>query len=155
MSTKATKPAKSQPAPKTYTVQEGATFWSIAKGLPGVTADDLMKANPYVDSRKLRIGQKINLVVAKPKAQPKKPKQKTSTYTGTSIVDYLRSIGMDPSFNNRKQLAVKYGIKNYRGTAEQNLASLNAICNGAKPKAAPKRKPSRRKPPPQLKSVPR
>jgi N-acetylmuramoyl-L-alanine amidase len=58
-----------------------------------------------------------------------------------SIVTYLNSIGEDSSFSNREKLAAKYGIKGYRGTAEQNLALLDKLRSGAKPvtsKPAPK-----------------
>lgn len=41
-------------------------------------------------------------------------------YTGTSIVDALKSIGVDSSFSNRKKIALKNGITNYKGTANQN-----------------------------------
>lgn len=44
-----------------------------------------------------------------------------------SLVDYLKNIGVDSSFANRKRLADKHGIRNYRGTAEQNLQLLNRL----------------------------
>lgn len=44
-----------------------------------------------------------------------------------SIVDYLKNIGMNSSFENRRQLAKQYGIDNYRGTASQNLQLINLI----------------------------
>lgn len=44
-----------------------------------------------------------------------------------SLVDYLKMIGVDSSFANRKRLAEQNGIKNYRGTAEQNLQLLNKL----------------------------
>jgi hypothetical protein len=50
-------------------------------------------------------------------------------YTGVSIVDYLKSIGQDSSFANRKKLAAGMGIQNYMGTAEQNTQMLNAMRN--------------------------
>lgn len=50
-----------------------------------------------------------------------------STYTGSSIVDYLKSIGQDSSFNNRKKLAQANGISNYTGTATQNTKLLNIL----------------------------
>src|SRR5690625_1368351 len=50
-----------------------------------------------------------------------------STYTGGSIVDYLKSIGQPSSFAHRKKLASKHGIKNYKGTASQNTRLLNAL----------------------------
>lgn len=54
-------------------------------------------------------------------------KPATSNYKGDSIVDYLNSIKVDSSFNNRKKLASQYGVKNYSGTASQNTALLNAM----------------------------
>lgn len=54
-----------------------------------------------------------------------------STYTGNSVVDYLKSIGQDSSFSNRAKLAAQYGISNYTGTAAQNLELLNKLKSGA------------------------
>lgn len=51
----------------------------------------------------------------------------SSTYTGSSIVDYLKSIGQDSSFSNRKKLAAANGISNYTGTASQNTQLLNKL----------------------------
>lgn len=48
----------------------------------------------------------------------------SSSYTGTSVVDYLKSIGADSSFANRKILATSYGITGYTGTASQNTKLL-------------------------------
>lgn len=45
----------------------------------------------------------------------------------TSIVDYLNSKKMVSSFAARKNLAAKYGIKNYSGTSSQNLQLLNIM----------------------------
>ncbi len=58
---------------------------------------------------------------------PSKPKPKPSGYTGNSVVDYLKSIKADSSFGNRKKLAAKHGIKNYRGTAAQNTQLLKKL----------------------------
>ncbi len=55
---------------------------------------------------------------------------KTSTYTGTSLVDYLKSIRVDSSFANRQKLASANGIKNYKGTAAQNTTLLNKLRSG-------------------------
>ena len=63
-------------------------------------------------------------------SKPSAPTQSApsgSTYTGTSVVDYLKSIGQDSSFANRKKLATQYGISNYSGTAAQNLELLNKL----------------------------
>lgn len=54
-----------------------------------------------------------------------------SAYTGNSIIDYLKSIGQDSSFANRKKLADQYGISNYSGTAAQNTQLLNLMRGGA------------------------
>lgn len=51
----------------------------------------------------------------------------SSEYTGTSIVDYLKSINVDSSFTNRKKLAEQNGIVNYTGTSEQNTKLLNIL----------------------------
>src|SRR5690625_3491065 len=66
---------------------------------------------------------------SKPKPKPrKKPSTPSkSTYTGDSIVDYLKSIGQPSSFAHRKKLAQQHGIKNYTGTASQNTRLLNAL----------------------------
>lgn len=49
-------------------------------------------------------------------------------FNSTSIVDGLKSIGVDSSFSNRKKIAVANGISNYTGTAAQN----SKLCNIAK-----------------------
>lgn len=54
---------------------------------------------------------------------------KVNGYTGNSIVDYLTSIGKASDFSSRKVYAENYGIENYSGTAEQNIALLKAMRN--------------------------
>ncbi len=42
-----------------------------------------------------------------------------------SIVDFMKSKGLDSSFEARKLIAeTKYGISNYTGTADQNVHLL-------------------------------
>ena len=53
-----------------------------------------------------------------------------ANYSGGSIVDGLKSIGVDSSFNNRKKLAKLNGISNYLGTPSQNTALLNLLKAG-------------------------
>ena len=53
--------------------------------------------------------------------------KKTSNYKGNSIVDYLKSVGIDSSYKNRKKLAKENGINNYTGTANQNLKLLEKL----------------------------
>ena len=50
-----------------------------------------------------------------------------ANYKGSSIVEALNSVGYDSSFANRKKMAAKLGIENYKGTAEQNIAMLNKL----------------------------
>ena len=47
-----------------------------------------------------------------------------------SIVEALKSIGVDSSFNNRKKIAVKNGINNYTGIATQNIELLDKLKAG-------------------------
>ncbi|AXF54636.1 N-acetylmuramoyl-L-alanine amidase [Salicibibacter kimchii] len=48
--------------------------------------------------------------------------------SGEGIVDYMNRIGMDSSYDNRKDLAENtYGISNYTGTASQNNDLLNEL----------------------------
>lgn len=53
-----------------------------------------------------------------------------SDYKGHSIVDFLKSVGIDSSKENRKKLAKKYGIKDYDFSANKNLELLNAMRKG-------------------------
>ena len=52
----------------------------------------------------------------------------SSSYT--SLVDGLKSIGVDSSYTNRKTIATKNGISNYSGTASQNTTLLNKLKAG-------------------------
>ncbi len=47
----------------------------------------------------------------------------------TSIVDLMKMVGVDPSFENRKELAGELGLEDYTGTAEQNMALHHAVLN--------------------------
>lgn len=51
-------------------------------------------------------------------------------YSGNSIVAALQSIGVDSSFNNRKNIATKNKIYNYVGTATQNRQLLDKLKAG-------------------------
>lgn len=45
----------------------------------------------------------------------------------TSIVDALKSINVDSSYENREKIASKNGIINYKGTASQNTLMLDML----------------------------
>lgn len=55
---------------------------------------------------------------------------KKTNYKGNSIVDGLKSAGVNSSYDNRKKLAQANGIKNYTGTASQNTKLLNSLKSG-------------------------
>jgi LysM repeat protein/GH25 family lysozyme M1 (1,4-beta-N-acetylmuramidase) len=62
------------------------------------------------------------------------PQVQISNSSGNiSLVDYMKSKGMDASFANRSKLAGQYGIVNYTGSAAQNLALLAKLESGQEP----------------------
>jgi LysM repeat protein/GH25 family lysozyme M1 (1,4-beta-N-acetylmuramidase) len=62
------------------------------------------------------------------------PQVQISISTGNiSLVDYMKSKGMDASFANRSKLAGQYGIVGYSGSAAQNLALLAKLESGEAP----------------------
>ena len=52
-------------------------------------------------------------------------------YTGSSIVDYLKSVGKASDYASRSALASQSGITGYTGTAEQNTSLLSKLMGGA------------------------
>lgn len=68
----------------------------------------------------------------KKKATPKPKVSYYKKYTGksVSIVDALKSIGADSSFNNRRAIAKANGINGYVGTPSQNTKMLNLLKQG-------------------------
>ena len=51
-------------------------------------------------------------------------------YEGSSIVDALKSIGIDSSKQHRTKIAKANGIENYTGTAAQNKKMLSLLKAG-------------------------
>lgn len=45
----------------------------------------------------------------------------------SSIVDLMKLVGIDSSYENRKELAAELGDTNYSGTAEDNIALHKAV----------------------------
>ena len=50
-----------------------------------------------------------------------------SSYTGPSVVDYLKSVNQPSDYASRAKMAQQLGIQNYTGTAEQNTQMLNTL----------------------------
>ncbi|WP_077297510.1 N-acetylmuramoyl-L-alanine amidase [Virgibacillus pantothenticus] len=83
----------------------------------------------------------LNLELKKGGSKPSKPVSKPKpSKKYKSVVDYLKAQGMDSSFSNRKKLAAKYSIKNYSGTADQNVKLLNKLQGGSTASSKPKPK---------------
>lgn len=53
-----------------------------------------------------------------------------TNYKGLSLVDALKSIGVDSSFVSRKRIANSNGINNYKGSITQNIKLLNLLKQG-------------------------
>ena len=106
--------------------------------------DDAKKFNSNIDeiakgilnSFGIKVGSSSGSQEESKPVAPPKPSKPSGNYTGTSIVDYLNSIGKDSSFSARKKYAAQYGIKNYTGTASQNTQLLNAMRGNKKPTAS-------------------
>jgi GH25 family lysozyme M1 (1,4-beta-N-acetylmuramidase) len=75
-------------------------------------------------------------VAKKVEENTKKPVKKKIVYypkykgKSKSLVDALKSLGINSGKNNRKRIAVLNGIKNYSGTATQNTRLLNLLKKG-------------------------
>jgi hypothetical protein len=50
--------------------------------------------------------------------------------TSNSIVDILYKLGIDYTYNNRATIASELSIKDYKGTAEQNMKIISSIKEG-------------------------
>lgn len=70
-----------------------------------------------------------NTIIKKENIQPIRYLS-NKTYKGLSIVDALKEINIDSSFNYRKQLATLNNISNYQGTESQNTRLLNLLKQG-------------------------
>jgi hypothetical protein len=66
-----------------------------------------------------------NMSMIQSNIQNSLPAANTSRYS--SVVDMLKSKGQDSSFSGRQKLALEKGIKNYTGTAEQNMQLIDML----------------------------
>jgi flagellum-specific peptidoglycan hydrolase FlgJ len=73
-----------------------------------------------------KLTQFDNKPVTPAPVQPK-PASNHSGYTGVSVVDYLKSVGIDSGFGNRSKLAASKGIRAYQGTPAQNSQLLKVL----------------------------
>lgn len=118
--------------------QNGATFAAQLLREHGWGIDKLTKhqdyANKYCPHRTLDMGWQRFLEMVKVELDAIRPTLvevfitgENSVYTGSSLVDYLKSINVDSSFENRERIANQHGITNYTGTASQNTQLLNIL----------------------------
>jgi peptidoglycan hydrolase-like protein with peptidoglycan-binding domain len=126
---------KSKPAAPVVTVKKGdMNTGSIVTYLNSINVDSSYKNREKIAAKygikgykgtanqntrlldKLREGPKVST--------PSKAKGNQST---DSIVEYLNSINVNSSYKNREKIAAKYGIRDYKGEADQNLLLLKKI----------------------------
>ena len=125
--------------PKVDTVQKTVSTVNNTVNTVKNTVTSTAKSVKKVESNTNKIKKAV--APAKPKATAKtKPKTSTKTikktnYKGNSIVDGLKSVGVNSSYDNRKKIAQANGIKNYTGTAKQNTELLNKLKKGTLKKA--------------------
>ena len=129
--------------PKVDTVQKTVSTVNNTVNTVKNTVTNTAKSVKKVESNTNKIKKAV--APAKPKATAKttpktKSKKKSNTikktsYKGDSIVDGLKSVGVNSSYDNRKKLAQANGIKNYTGTAKQNTELLNKLKKGTLKKA--------------------
>jgi len=84
--------------------------------------------DPAYSGKLLAVIKSENLAVYN--ALPQQPHPAETHPATLSLVDYLKGQGKHSSFAARALFAKKYAIKNYRGTAEQNLSILHHLKEG-------------------------
>lgn len=96
--------AQAQPAPQAQPSATGAAPTTTAQPAPlsDVDVEARLQAMPGADSLNWR----------------------------TSVVDLMKLVGIDPSYENRKDLAHELGDADYSGKAEENIALHKAVMQG-------------------------
>ena len=128
--------------PKVDTVQKTVSTVNNTVNTVKNTVNSTAKSVKKVESNTNKIKKSVSTVKPKATAKttPKTTTKKTNTikktnYKGSSIVDGLKSVGVNSSYDNRKKIAQANGIKNYKGTAKQNTELLNKLKKGTLKKA--------------------
>lgn len=112
-------PYKMPAAPKKFSVEPTQLINSISAGYKNPAALNLNNGNLPIPKYSLsRTMEKVGAT-----NQP----FVTSTPSYSSIIDLLKARKQDSSFANRKKLAEEAGIKNYTGSASQNMDFINRL----------------------------
>jgi len=89
---------KGVPTQKTYSVKSGDSFYRIAM-LNGITVEELLEANPGLTiNTPIKVGDKLNLVVAVPFLSVKTVEQMTYTEKQDKTVEYKTNSSKDSSY---------------------------------------------------------
>ena len=108
-----------------YIVQAGDCLSAIAKRY-GVTWQELAAYNHLNDPDMIYAGQKIRIPTEKlPESAEYYPA--ATVYMDFSIVDGLKSVGVESSYQYRAKIAVANGIADYSGPAAQNSQMLELL----------------------------
>lgn len=127
--------------PKVDTVQKTVSSVNNTVNTVKNTVTNTAKSVKKVESNTNKIKKAVAPAKSKatakttPKTKTKTKTIKKTTYKGDSIVDGLKSVGVNSSYDNRKKIAKANGIKNYTGTAKQNTELLNKLKKGTLKKA--------------------
>ena len=113
--------------PKVDTVQKSV---NTVKNTVTSTANTVKKVETNTNSIKKVVSTAKPKTTAKTTPKTSSKTIKKTNYNGSSIVDGLKSVGVNSSYANRKKLAQANGIKNYTGTAKQNTELLNKLKKG-------------------------
>ncbi|WP_019415548.1 N-acetylmuramoyl-L-alanine amidase [Paenisporosarcina sp. TG20] len=117
-----------------HKIENGDTLYSLAQKYK-VSLDAIRDVNKGIEARELSIGDTVKIPVVKVSEATPKPKPNMKT---VSIVEYLKSIDVDSSYDHRAELAKKHGIPGYQGSAEQNTELLNIMRGAVKDAFEPK-----------------
>lgn len=107
----------------TYIVKKGDTLYKISREF-NTTVDAISKLNDIQNINLIRVGQKLII--------PEVNIKYFNKYNGNSvsIVDALKSLNENYSYDYRTKIATVNGIRNYAGTGVQNKELLKLLKEG-------------------------